>query len=118
MKSLRFKYLLLVIVIVCLGILSRKVEFIPLFIGDFLYATLIYFGLRLLFTNQKKEVIAIAGLLLCFFIELSQLIQGLKWLNDIRKTQLGHYALGEGFLWSDIIAYTFGISISYIIDRK
>lgn len=118
MKSLRLKYLFLIVGIICLGILSRKISFIPLLTGDFLYAILIYFGLRFLFINQKKEVIAIAGLLLCFLIELSQLIQEFEWLNDIRKTQLGHYILGEGFLWSDIIAYTFGIAISYTIDRK
>lgn len=91
---------------------------IPLFIGDFLYATLVYFGLRFLFINPKKEVIAIISLLLCFSIELSQLIKGVEWLNIIRKTQLGHYVLGEGFLWSDIIAYIFGIVISYFIDKK
>lgn len=118
MNSLRLKYLLLIIVIICLGILSRKVSHIPLFIGDFLYATLIYFGLRFLFLNHKKEVIAFIGLLLCFSIELSQLIQGIEWLNSIRKTQLGHYILGEGFLWSDIIAYIFGIVISYFNDKK
>lgn len=86
--------------------------------GDFLYATLIYFGLRFLLLKQKKEAIAILGLLLCYFIETMQLNNDVEWLNSIRSTQFGHYVLGEGFLWIDIIAYTLGIIFSYYIDKK
>lgn len=118
MKALRLKYLIVIIGIIFLGILSRKVNFIPLAVGDFLYATLIYFGLRFIFINHKKEVIAFVGLLFCFCIEASQLIKDWQWLNLIRSTQFGHYVLGEGFLWSDIVAYILGIAIAYLLDKR
>ena len=31
----------------------------------------------------------------------------------IRSTFLGHMLLGQGFLWSDLLAYTIGIAVIY-----
>lgn len=56
-------------------------------------------------------------LLFCYLIEIQQLCD-VSWLVSIRKTTLGHYALGEGFLWSDIACYTFGILVAFAIDFK
>jgi hypothetical protein len=36
---------------------------------------------------------------------------------DVRKTLFGRYVLGQGFLWSDILAYTFGITAVSSIER-
>jgi len=44
-------------------------------------------------------------------VEISQLYQ-VEWLNNIRSTTLGRLVLGQGFLWSDIISYTVGITIA------
>lgn len=117
MNTARIKYLVLIFVIISLGILSRKINCVPLFIGDILYAALIYFGFRFLFINQKKSFTAFTSILICFLIEISQLVNW-NWLNIIRHTELVHYALGEGFLWIDFVAYTFGVTISFIVDTK
>jgi len=100
-----------------LGILSRKFDFIPLFVGDILYAVLVYFGFCFLFPSKKRTQLLIISLSFCFFIEISQLIQW-NWLDKIRSSTLGHYILGEGFQWTDLICYISGGIISYYLDKK
>jgi hypothetical protein len=100
-----------------LGIVSRKITNTPLFIGDMLYAVLIYFGFRLLLIDLKKATSLLLSLLFCFGIEILQLVQ-IDWLIAIRKTTLGYYILGQGFLWSDLICYVIGTSLAFLIDWK
>ncbi len=99
-----------------LGILSRKINDIPLFIGDILYAVLIYFGFRFLIMDSKKSTSLLLSLLFCFGIEILQLVQ-IDWLIAIRKTTLGHYILGEGFLWIDLLCYVVGTLMAYYLDK-
>lgn len=115
MKTNRFFYFSIVIGIIILGILSRKIQAIPLFVGDLLYACMIYFITRFLFLKTKPQKIAIASLLVCYAIEALQLYQA-DWINEIRNTTFGHLVLGQGFLWSDILAYTVGIGIAYTAE--
>lgn len=107
----RFTYFFIAITIVLLGIISRKINGVPTYIGDILYAVLIYFGMRFLFLTSLQKTLLLS-ILFCFFIEFSQLIDW-KWLTDIRNTTLGHYILGQGFLWSDLLCYTIGSFIAY-----
>lgn len=102
--------------IICLGILSRKISFIPLCAGDLLYAVMIFVLVRILLIAKKAIQIAVISLLICYTIEFLQLYQG-EWMIELRKTLFGRYALGQGFLWTDILAYTFGISIAFIIEK-
>lgn len=117
LKNKRRTYLIIILIIIVLGILSRKISIIPLCIGDILYAIMIYFIIRMCFVNLKIYQIALISLVICFLIECSQLYQE-SWIFELRKTLLGHYVLGQGFLWSDLIAYVFGISIAYLLDKK
>lgn len=117
MKSNRLNYFFLIVLVLILGILSRKISGIPLFIGDILYAVLIYFGFRFLIMDSKKSTSLLLSLLFCFGIEILQLIK-IDWLIAIRKTTLGHYVLGEGFLWLDLLCYTLGTSLAYFVDFK
>ena len=117
MKSNRLNYFILILFVLILGILSRKISNIPLFIGDVLYAVLIYFGLRFLFIHLKTHKTFLLSLLFCFSIEILQLVQ-IDWLIAIRKTTLGHYILGQGFLWSDLICYVIGTLLAFLIDWK
>lgn len=55
------------------------------------------------------------ALIFCFCIEFLQLYKT-EWLLAIRRTTLGHYVLGQGFLWSDLVFYTLGIAIAFLID--
>ena len=117
MKNERLNYFISILLILILGILSRKISGIPLFIGDILYAVLIYFGFRFLIMDSKKSTSLLLSLLLCFVIEILQLIQ-IDWLVAIRKTTLGHYILGEGFLWIDLLCYIIGTLLAFLIDWK
>jgi ABC-type Mn2+/Zn2+ transport system permease subunit len=100
-----------------LGIVSRKISNIPLFIGDVLYAVLIYFGFRFLIVKSEKSTSLLFSLLFCFGIEFLQLVQ-IDWLIAIRKTTLGHYIFGQGFLWLDLICYIIGTLLAFLIDLK
>ena len=117
MKSNRKNYFILILLILILGILSRKISGIPLFIGDVLYAVLIYFGFRFILIDFKKATSHLLSLLFCFGIEILQLVQ-IDWLIAIRKTTLGHYVLGVGFLWLDLLCYIIGTLLAFLIDWK
>lgn len=113
--NMRITYFYIIILTIIIGILSRTNNNIPLFIGDILYAVLIYFGFRFLFIDSKKTTSLLLGLIFCFCLEISQLIQ-LDWLVTIRKNALGHYILGHGFLLTDLICLAIGTIAAYFID--
>lgn len=95
---------------------SRKIDMIPLFVGDLLYAVMIYFIVRFLFIKAPQVKIACSALLICYLIECSQIYQA-EWINTIRNTTLGHLVLGQGFLWSDLVAYTFGVGFAFLLEK-
>lgn len=117
LKNSRIRYFILVLIVISLGITSRKMEGVPTFFGDTLYAVMIYFGLRMLFVNFNIQKTAILALLFCFTIEFLQLYDA-EWMLEIRRTSLGHYALGQGFLLSDLGYYTLGVIISFWMDSN
>ena len=57
---------------------------------------------------------AMAALITSFAVEFSQMLT-MPWLVRVRSTFLGHMLLGQGFLWSDLLAYTLGIVVIYLI---
>lgn len=114
-KHPRFLYFIITIFVVVIGILSRKIHGIPLFIGDILYAVMVYFGCRFLFINASNLKKILFPLTLCYLIELQQ-CYGAEWLVNIRNTAFGHYVLGQGFLWSDLVCYTFGVAAAFLLD--
>ena len=116
LKKYRSHYFILLVIIIFIGIMSRKTTLIPLSTGDFLYAIMIYVLIRILFINQKACQIAFYGLITCYGIEFLQLYQE-SWMIDLRKTLFGKYVLGQGFLWIDILAYTVGILIAFISEK-
>jgi len=116
MKESRISYLLITFVIIVIGIFSRKIAFVPFFVGDVLYAVMVYFGIRFLFIRLKKIKSAFIALLICYCIELLQLYDA-EWIIKVRNTLFGHYVLGQGFLWSDIAAYSFGVLIAYFFEK-
>lgn len=112
----RFAYFILALLTIVLGIASRKIVGIPLLMGDILYAVLVYFGFRWLLVKSKAPWQIGLPLLFCFAIEIQQLSTAAA-LVAIRETTLGHYVLGQGFLWSDLLCYTMGIGLGYVIDQ-
>jgi glycopeptide antibiotics resistance protein len=117
LNNSRVRYFILILVVIALGITSRKLEGIPTFFGDSLYAVMVYFGLRMFFINLKSQKTTILALLFCFGIEFLQLYDG-EWMLEIRRTTLGHYVLGQGFIASDLVYYTLGIFAAVYLDFK
>ena len=120
MKNKRLKYLLLTLFVVMLGLLSRKMsactlDFVKLYLGDILWAMMVYFGCRFLFVNLKKRASFGIALAFSYLIEVSQLYHA-PWIDAIRATTLGALVLGFGFLWSDIACYTVGIILGIVVD--
>ncbi|MGE6355598.1 DUF2809 domain-containing protein [Flavobacterium sp. NPDC079362] len=116
MKKHRPYYFILLLVIIFLGIMSRKTDLIPLSTGDFLYAVMMYVFIRILMIDKKGIQIMITSLLICYGIEFSQLYHA-NWIDELKNTLLGRYTLGQGFLWTDILAYTMGILLAFGIER-
>ncbi|WP_246236292.1 ribosomal maturation YjgA family protein [Flavobacterium ajazii] len=116
MKIQRIYYFISLIIVIFLGIISRKIDFIPLLFGDFLYAVMIYVLIRFFLIKHKPIQTAILSLLICYSIEFFQLYQA-EWIITLRKTLFGRYVLGQGFLWTDLVAYTFGIAFTIITEK-
>lgn len=113
-SRVRIRYALMAVMVVGLGILSRKITIIPLIVGDILYAVMMFLLIRFLLIKLEHWKVALISLSACYLIEISQLYHA-PWINHIRNTALGALVLGSGFLWSDMLAYTIGTAICIIL---
>ncbi|MCU9812947.1 ribosomal maturation YjgA family protein [Paraclostridium sp. AKS81] len=116
----RLRYLVITIFIMIMGMLSRKYmnifpKVIAPFVGDMLWAMMVYFGLRFLIPKLKLVKTLTLAIIFSFSIETSQLYQA-DWINNIRATTLGGLVLGHGFLFEDLISYGLGIVIGCLLD--
>ena len=111
-RKLRICYLAGIAVLIALGLLSRRVKFVPAACGDALWAMMVYCCFRIVLIRKPMIISAVAALITSFAIEFSQMLTP-DWLVKIRSTFLGHMLLGQGFLWSDLLAYTIGIAVLY-----
>ncbi|SIQ63936.1 Protein of unknown function [Bacillus cereus] len=120
MKRNRLLYALFTIVIIILGLSSRKLAFVlPQllndYLGDALWALMIFTGFGFLFPKLETKRLALISLLFCYGNEVSQLYHA-EWIDSIRATTLGGLVLGYGFLWSDLVAYTIGVGIGMFCE--
>ncbi|MDO3643757.1 DUF2809 domain-containing protein [Mucilaginibacter sp. L3T2-6] len=117
MLKTKSTYFVLIIATIALGLLSRHVNGIPLFIGDILWGLMVYFIVRFLLIGKKIKWAVAVSLIFSYSIEASQLYQA-HWINNIRHTIIGGLILGYSFLWSDMLCYTAGIGVGALIDIK
>ncbi|MDN3581930.1 DUF2809 domain-containing protein [Mucilaginibacter flavus] len=115
MQRSRLTFFILTIATIIIGLLSRHFKGIPLFIGDILWATMVYFIARFVLISKPLKPVVVASLLFCFAIEFSQLYKA-PWINDLRHTLFGRLVLGEGFLWSDLLCYVVGVGIGVVVE--
>lgn len=113
----RIYYLVLMLTLIGLGLLSRRLTFFPFWLGDSLWAMTVYAGFDLVWPQVTEKRKASLALFVAFLVEYSQLLQW-PWLQKLRQTVLGHLLLGQGFLWSDLLAYTLGIAVMYWLMTK
>ena len=119
-KRNRLLYAVFTIVVIILGLSSRKFAFalpdlLNEYLGDALWALMIFTGFGFLFPKIETRKLAFISLIFCYGIEISQLYHA-EWIDSIRTTTLGGLVLGYGFLWSDLVAYTIGVGIGVFCE--
>lgn len=119
--KLKYIYFFTIIGTIITGLLARAAKqwlpgWINLWLGDLLYAFMMYFIVAMLCAaNTPPKIKAIAALVICYLIEFTQLYQA-EWVNTIRATLPGRLVLGSGFLSTDLVAYTAGIVAAFCVD--
>ncbi|MCF0049349.1 DUF2809 domain-containing protein [Dyadobacter sp. LJ53] len=101
------------------GFLSRHMlgqySFIKLYVGDVLWAMMVFFGFAFIFCKWSTWRVAAAALTFSVCIELSQLYSA-PWIDGIRRMPLGGMILGFTFVWSDLLCYGLGIGFGVIVE--
>ncbi len=117
----RVNYLLLVITVVILGLSSRRLaiglpQWLNLYLGDILWALMVFFILGLLFSQKSPQWVAVMAILFAFGVEISQLYHSPS-IDALRRTRIGGLVLGYGFLWRDLFSYSIGVGIGVLLER-
>jgi hypothetical protein len=117
-KRLAYFLIAVLLTVVALGlraIWGYLPHFINIWIGDFLWAMMLYFFGIALFLPANKYRFTLGLVVFCWLVEGSQ-----AWhtpqLDAFRDTTFGGLLLGHGFLWSDIVSYTAGAVAGYVLD--
>ena len=113
-------YAAFVLLTMLAGLASRRPElnlpgFLTTYAGDTLWALLVFWLLGLLFPAKPSYWVAAVALGFSFCIETSQLYQA-PWLNSLRATLPGSLVLGHGFLWHDLLCYTVGVALGWLLE--
>jgi len=91
--------------------------FVSAYAGDTLWALLIFWLTRALKPALPILVSASIAVGFAFFIEFSQLYHA-PWIDSIRSHTLGGLVLGFGFKASDLVCYSVGVLIGYILNTS
>ncbi|MFT3992850.1 MAG: DUF2809 domain-containing protein [Dysgonomonas sp.] len=86
------------------------------YVGDVLVIPLMYYFIKA-FVKTKSIYIIIGVLLFAYVVEVSQyfkLVEVLGWQNNTALRII----LGSSFTWFDILAYTLGAGLCYLLDRN
>jgi hypothetical protein len=121
MNRNRFIYLLLLVITIVLGLASRHFpnilpQWVQLYLGDVLWAFMVFLLFGLIFYRKNTLWVAIAALAFSYSIEISQLYHA-SWIDAVRTNPLGGVILGFGFLWSDMVSYTVGVTFGYFMEK-
>ena len=113
-------YIPIILFLLAIGLPSRTFgDYFPhwyvTYAGDFLWAMMFFFLYSLIFRLKTIQAFWIT-LATTYLIEISQLFHP-DWLTWLRSFKLIGLVIGYSFLWSDIVAYTLGISLGALVDR-
>lgn len=107
--------------VLLLGLISRRyfgeLPFVRAYVGDALWALMVFFGIALVWTRWPAGRVALAALLFAFGIEISQLYHA-PWIDGLRATRLGGLVLGFSFVGSDLLCYSVGVATGFLIDKR
>ncbi|MGC9397185.1 MAG: DUF2809 domain-containing protein [Anaerolineae bacterium] len=113
--------LLMMLAITAFGLPARIIQdrlptWYVQYFGDYLWAMLLFFVFALILQSMSTFKVAVVTLLFTYSIEVSQLFHP-PWLETLRSIKVFALILGYGFLWSDIVAYTLGISTGALVEH-
>ncbi|MFD2572661.1 DUF2809 domain-containing protein [Spirosoma soli] len=115
----RIVYGCLTVSVLLIGFASRRFfgqyPFIKLYVGDGLWALMIFLGFAFTFRQWSTQAVAAAALGFSVSIELSQLYHA-SWIDGLRATPLGGLILGFSFLWTDLLCYSVGVGIGAVVE--
>ena len=83
--------------------------------GDTLWATAVFFMLRLVRPAASSLALAAVTLAIAFLVEFSQLAHP-AWLDTVRQQPGVALVLGYGFVATDLVCYTAGVVLAWAID--
>ena len=116
----RFVYAGLTLLVLLLGLASRRflgdVSFIRAYVGDALWAMMVFFGFAVFFRRWSTKAVAVTALAFSFGIEFSQFYHA-PWIEQVRATRLGGLVLGFSFVGSDLLCYSVGIALGVLLDQ-
>ena len=106
--------------VICLGLAARAdVVGLPPFLAkygaDALWAIMVFLGVGFGFPGWSTGAVAGVAIAISGTVEVSQLYHA-PWIDAIRRTTLGHLALGDTFAFGDIGAYLVGIALAATVD--
>ena len=116
----RAMYARVLLVTIAMGLGSRRFgallpAFVAAYAGDVLWATMVYWLCAIAAPGAARHRLAAAALAIAWAVECSQLYRA-PWLDVLRATTLGALALGQGFLWSDLLCYAGGVALAVVAD--
>lgn len=113
------KYFLLTVLFFIIEVLIAlyiKDSIIRPYGGDFLVVMLIYFFVKT-FVQIDNLSIAVGVLLFAYTIEILQYFD-IVGILGLRGNRLAEIVIGTGFSWWDMLAYTLGVMVVYVLDGK
>ena len=116
----RFKYAVLILAVILLGLASRSYSpplppAVKEYAGDALWALAAYLAVAFLFPRLPVKSVAAAAGLFSLAVEVSQFYHA-PWIDNIRRMRIGGLVLGYGFLWSDLVCYGVGIGVGVLAE--
>jgi hypothetical protein len=109
------KSIILLAVLIFIALFVRD-NFIRPIGGDVLVVIWLYYLFASVLFMPKKLLICVV-LFIAYLVELGQLLQLNIWLG-IEPSSTLSLILGATFDWRDLIAYTAGAAICYLVDAK
>jgi hypothetical protein len=95
------------------GLFPNALEKYP---GDALWTVAVYLGWKLVFPAMVPWKLGLMALGQSFGVEFLQLYHA-PWLDGIRRNRFGHLLLGSTFNPMDLVAYSVGAAVVFLIDR-
>lgn len=106
-------FVLLFLVEVCIALFVND-RLIRPYGGDFLVVIMMYYFFKS-FIKIKFQYLLLFVLLLAYIVELCQLFDVVALL-DLQDNKLMSTIIGTSFSWGDMIAYTLGVGLCFVIE--